>query len=622
MLFNKKIIRNTPSMKTFFKWLGITALILIVMTGAFATYEWKADKPFLFNNFLNRTLVKEALERPEILTSIGILDGIGITGHNAHLNDASEAASSASFERLKKVRETLLQYKDEDLSEDELLSKEIAMYLLNMLNDLETYQYHNYPFNQMSGAQSGFPSFMDAQHAISNVESVDNYIARLSESKRYYTQTLEGMRVREEKNIFPPTFVVDRLIDEMVGFIGTPASENVLYTSLEKKIDKTESITKEQKSELLAKVEVEIEKTVYPTYQMLIEYFTELRSKTNSDDGLWSMPQGADVYNLRLRFMTTTDYSADKIHNIGLGEVTRIQAEILSILDSEGFDIDQGFTSAINELASQERFYYPDTDAGREQILADYQTILDEIDEGLGNSFSMRPEAGMEVQRIPLFKEKTAPGAYYSPPSIDGSRPGVFYANLYDVKATPKYAMRTLAYHEGIPGHHFQIAIGMELDGLPIFRTLPLFTAYVEGWALYTEYLAWELGFQDDPFDNIGRLQAELFRAVRLVVDTGLHEKRWTREEAITYMINNTGMAESDVISEIERYVVMPGQATAYKVGMMKILDVREKAKTALGDMFVLSEFHDVVLKNGAVPLDILDQLIEKWVAEKIASAD
>jgi uncharacterized protein (DUF885 family) len=320
--------------------------------------------------------------------------------------------------------------------------------------------------------------------------------------------------------------------------------------------------------------------------------------------------------------MTTTDYSADKIHNIGLGEVTRIQAEILSILDSEGFDIDQGFTSAINELASQERFYYPDTDAGREQILADYQTILDEIDEGLGNSFSMRPEAGMEVQRIPLFKEKTAPGAYYSPPSIDGSRPGVFYANLYDVKATPKYAMRTLAYHEGIPGHHFQIAIGMELEGLPIFRTLPLFTAYVEGWALYTEYLAWELGFQDDPFDNIGRLQAELFRAVRLVVDTGLHEKRWTREEAITYMINNTGMAESDVISEIERYVVMPGQATAYKVGMMKILDVREKAKTALGDMFVLSEFHDVVLKNGAVPLDILDQLIEKWVAEKLASAD
>jgi uncharacterized protein (DUF885 family) len=591
-----------------------------VLAGIFATYEWKADKPFSFNNFLNRTLIKEALDSPETLTSIGILENIGITGHNAHLNDASEANSLALFKRLKKVRETLLQYKDDELNEDQLLSKEIAMYLLNMLDDMEKYQHHDYPFNQMSGAQSNFPSFMDAQHAISNVESVEHYISRLSESKRYYTQTLEGMRIRQEKNIFPPTFVVERVIDEMTGFIGTPATKNVLYTSLEKKIDESESITSEQKPELLAAVAAEIEKTVYPTYQMLIEYFTELKSKTNSDDGVWSMPQGEEVYNLSLRFMTTTDYSADKIHNIGLSEVARIQAEILSILASEGFDTTQGFTDSINQLASQERFYFPDTDEGREQILVEYQTILDEIDSGLGDSFSMRPEAGMEVKRIPLFKEKTAPGAYYYPPSLDGSRPGVFYANLYDIKATPKYSMRTLAYHEGIPGHHFQIAIGMELEDLPIFRTLPLFTAYVEGWALYTEYLAWELGFQDDPFDNIGRLQAELFRAVRLVVDTGLHAKRWTREEAITYMLNNTGVAESDVVSEIERYIVLPGQATAYKVGMMKILEVREKAKQALGDKFVLGEFHDVVLKNGAVPLDILDRLVAKWVAKKLAS--
>ncbi len=607
-------------MKVLFKWLGITSLALIVIPGASATYEWNAEKPFLFNNFLNRTLVKEALDSPETLTSIGILENLGITGHNAHLNDASDASSIALLQRLKKVRETMLQYKDEDLSEDELLSKDIAMYLLNLLDDLQTYQYHDYPFNQMSGMQSGFPSFMDAQHVISDVESVENYISRLSESKRYFTQTLEGMRVREEKNIFPPTFVVERVIDEITGFIGKPASENLLYTSLEKKIDKSASITREQKHKLLAKVEAQIDKTVYPTYQMLIEYFTVLKGKTNSHDGLWSMPQGEDVYNLRLRFMTTTDYSSEKIHNIGLDEVARIQGQILSILVSEGFDVTQGFTGAINELASQERFYYPDTSEGREQILTDYQTILDEIDEGLRDSFSMRPKARMEVKRVPLFKEKTAPGAYYSPPSIDSSRPGIFYVNLYDVKATPKYSMRTLAYHEGIPGHHFQIAIGLELEGLPIFRTLPLFTAYSEGWALYTEYLAWELGFQDDPFDNIGRLQAELFRAVRLVVDTGLHKKRWTRQEAITYMLNNTGMTESDVTAEIERYIVLPGQATAYKVGMMKILEVREKAKTALGDKFVLGEFHDVVLKNGAVPLDILDRLVGKWITKKLAS--
>jgi uncharacterized protein (DUF885 family) len=227
----------------------------------------------------------------------------------------------------------------------------------------------------------------------------------------------------------------------------------------------------------------------------------------------------------------------------------------------------------------------------------------------------------MKVKRIPLFKEKTAPGAYYQQPSIDGNRPGVFFANLYDIKATPTYSMRTLAYHEGIPGHHFQIAIAMELEGIPLFRTISPFTAYVEGWALYSEYLAWELGFQDDPFDNIGRLQAELFRAVRLVVDTGIHSKRWTREAAIEYMLNNTGMAESDVTSEIERYIVLPGQATAYKVGMMKILEVRAKAQKALGDKFSLGEFHDVILKNGAVPLDIMERLVDQYIEDKLKAS-
>ncbi|MGK0370881.1 MAG: hypothetical protein ACJAW1_001123, partial [Glaciecola sp.] len=381
----------------------------------------------------------------------------------------------------------------------------------------------------------------------------------------------------------------------------------------------SQKISDEHKADLLAQAASEIEETVYPAYQMLIDYFTTLYDKAGTDDGIWQMPRGDEVYKLALRFMTTTDYSADKIHTIGLGEVDRIQGEILAILASQGFDVSEGFTAAINELAAQERFYYPDTDEGRAQILVDYQTIIDEIDAGLGDTFLLRPKAGMEVKRIPLFKEKTAPGAYYQRPALDGSRPGVFFANLYDIKSTPKYGMRTLAYHEAIPGHHFQVSISMELEGVPIFRTLSPFVAYTEGWALYTEYLAWELGFQDDPYDNIGRLQAELFRAVRLVVDTGLHDKRWTRQFATQYMLENTGMAQSDVISEIERYIVLPGQATSYKVGMMKILEVREKAKTALGDKFVLGEFHDVILRNGAVPLDIMERLVDRWIADTLA---
>lgn len=610
-------------MKATFKWLGIAVLVVILLASAWATHEWKAEKPFSFNLFLNRTLIKEALDSPQTLTSIGVLDGIGFRGHNAHLDDNGEAASELTFERLKQAKSVLLQYKDEDLSEAELLSKEIALYLFDTLDGFAEYRYHNYPFNQMSGEQSGFPSFMDAQHLISDVKSIEHYISRLSESKRYYEQSLEGMRIREEKQIFPPQFVVQRVIDEMQGFVDVPAEDNILYTSLLNRMNDSiangADISEEQKTELLAKAAAEINQTVYPAYKMLIDYFTELKSKAGTEDGVWQMPQGDEVYKLALRFMTTTDYSADEIHNIGLAEVERIQSEILNILQGEGFDISQGFTPAIDEMASQERFYYPDTDEGREQILKDYQTIIDEIDAGLGDTFLVRPKAGMEVKRIPLFKEKTAPGAYYQGPALDGSRPGVFFANLHDIKATPTYSMRTLAYHEAVPGHHFQISISMELEGLPIFRTLSPFTAYTEGWALYTEYLAWELGFQDDPFDNIGRLQAELFRAVRLVVDTGIHAKRWTREEAIEYMLVNTGISESEAVSEIERYIVIPGQATAYKVGMMKILEVRQKAQDALGDKFVLGEFHDVVLKNGAVPLDILERLVDGWIAEKLA---
>lgn len=603
-------------MKTFFKWLGIVLLGIFIITGTVATHEWKADKPFSFRVFLDRTLIKHALKSPETLTSIGILDSIGITGHNAHLDDASEAASAEMFADLADAKQVLLQYKG--LNEDQQLSKEIALYLFDTIEEFEKYQHHNYPFNQMSGAQSNFPSFMDSQHAITDIESVENYISRLSESKRYFEQMIEGLDIREEKGIIPPKFVVRRVIDEMQGFVDKASTENILYTSLHEKMKKTKLIPSDQHNDLLKQTQTEIETTVYPTYKMLIAYFSELEGKAGTNDGIWQIPDGEDVYKLALRFFTTTDYSADQIHNIGLTEVERIQTEILSILGSEGFDIGAGFTSAINALANDERFYYPDTDEGREQILLDYQTILDEIDAGLGDAFSLKPKAGMEVKRIPLFKEKTAPGAYYQQPSIDGSRPGVFFANLYDIKATPTYSMRTLAYHEGIPGHHFQIAIAMELEGIPIFRTISPFTAYVEGWALYSEYLAWELGFQDDSFDNIGRLQAELFRAVRLVVDTGLHAKRWTREEAIEYMLVNTGMAESDVTSEIERYIVLPGQATAYKVGMMKILEVRAKAQKALGDKFLLGEFHDVILKNGAVPLDIMERLVDQYIEAKL----
>ena len=603
-------------MKTVLKRIGLGSLVLVLLLVALAAHEWFAKKPFFFRAFLDRSVVKMAFESPETLTSLGFLESVGITGHNAELDDDSPEAMDKTFAQVRDLRETLLSYSDADLDENQRISKDIALYLADFALVSEPYRYHNYPLNQLFGVQNGYPSFMQAQHQVHSVGDAENYLSRLQKVKLKFTQTLEGLKIREAKGIIPPKFVIDRVLTEMNDFVATPIQDNILYSSFKTKLADTD-ISADEQARLLAAAEADIKGYVHPAYQLFIDYFTQLQAKAGTDDGYWALPNGDLAYEQLLKFFTTTNYTADEIHAKGLAEVDRIQSEIMTILAAEGYDVSQGFSVAIEALAADPKFYYEDSDAGRAQILVDYQHILDEVNAGLGDAFRIRPEAGMEVVRIPEFKEKTAPGAYYQQPAIDGSRPGRFYANLYDIKATPKYGMRTLAYHEGIPGHHFQIAVAMELEGMPLIRKMAPFTAYIEGWALYSERLAWELGFQKDPFDNIGRLQAELFRAVRLVVDTGIHHSRWTREQAIDYMKKNTGMSDRDVTAEIERYIVMPGQATAYKVGMMKILELREKAKSALGNKFDLRDFHDVVLKNGAVPLDILETLVDRYIADK-----
>ncbi|WP_338253547.1 DUF885 domain-containing protein [Shewanella sp. M-Br] len=608
------------TLKTVLKRIGLGSLVLVLLLVALAAHEWFAKKPFFFRAFLDRSVVKMAFESPETLTSLGFLESVGITGHNAELDDDSPEAMDKTFAQVRDLHETLLSYSDTDLDENQRISKDIALYLADFALVSEPYRYHNYPLNQLFGVQNGYPSFMQAQHQVHSVGDAENYLSRLQKVKLKFAQTLEGLKIREAKGIIPPKFVIERVLTEMNEFVATPIQDNILYSSFKTKLADTD-ISADEQARLLAAAEADIKGYVHPAYQLFIDYLTQLQAKAGTDDGYWALPNGNLAYEQMLKFFTTTNYTADEIHAKGVAEVDRIQNEIMTILAAEGYDVGQGFSVAIEALAADPKFYYEDSDAGRAQILVDYQHILDEVNAGLGDAFRIRPEAGMEVVRIPEFKEKTAPGAYYQQPAIDGSRPGRFYANLYDIKATPKYGMRTLAYHEGIPGHHFQIAVAMELEGMPLIRKMAPFTAYIEGWALYSERLAWELGFQKEPFDNIGRLQAELFRAVRLVVDTGIHHSRWTREQAIDYMKKNTGMSDRDVTAEIERYIVMPGQATAYKVGMMKILELREKAKLALGDKFDLRDFHDVVLKNGAVPLDILETLVDRYIADK-KSAD
>ncbi len=605
--------------KKIFLWVLSIILVLLVSGGAFFAHEWYS-KPFFINNFFNRFAIKVALESPETLTSLHFLEEVGIRGHNAELDDSSPESTVALFDYIQKEYDVLKQYDESTLTEEEQLSKDVAEYLFELAKEFRPFVYHNYPVNQMFGVQNGFPTFMESQHQINDLRDAQDYVSRLNKLPRKFAQTLEGVKLRAERGILPPEFVVERVVDEMSAFTQKNVEENILYTALEQKLNKLDGIEESDKKQILTEARTAIISEVYPAYEELTRYFSGLGDKTNAQAGFWKLPDGDKAYSLALQFFTSTDYTPDYIHNVGLSEVTRIQQQIMQILSSEGYDISGGFSTSIEQLSSQERFYYPDTKAGREQILKDYQTIIDEIDAKIGSAFNIQAKASVKVERIPEFKEKTSPGAYYQPPALDGSRPGVFYANLYDIKATPKYSMRTLAYHEAIPGHHFQVAVAQELEELPFFRRMAPFTAYIEGWALYAERVAWEQGFLEDPYDNIGRLQAELFRAVRLVVDTGIHAKRWTRESAIDYMLNNTGMAKSDVIAEIERYIVMPGQACAYKVGMMKILELRAKVKKSLGDKFDLAEFHDVILKNGALPLDILEQLVDKYLEKKTQS--
>ncbi|WP_299181306.1 DUF885 family protein [uncultured Aquimarina sp.] len=602
-------------------WTSRTLLIILVL-GILWLVNLIWFKPFNINHFYDKVFVELALESPELTTSMGI--PVIYDWSKDELDDISDKKQWESFNKMKEDYETLQSYNFENQSDANKLNTKILGYYLEGLKEGEEFFYHDYPVNQMGGVQSSLPSLMENSHKLRDKSDAEAYITRLTKFETKFEQLIENLKIREDKGIIPPKFVMDRVIDEMNGFIGVNSNEdsavksNILYTNFETKIDEVEELSEEEKDTLKKQVEETILTNVFGAYKKLVTYFEELKKKATTDDGVWKLPNGEAFYRYQLKQRTTTDLDPEEVHNIGLSEVARIKNEMQEILSAEGYkDSTKTLGAIIQELNKEERFLFPNNDDGRKMVIDEYDRILSEISAGLDDAFDVRPKAGLEVKRVPEFKEEGSAGAYYTRPAMDGSRGGVFYANLRNVHESVKFGMKTLAYHEGIPGHHFQIAIQSELEGVPIFRTIGLFTSYIEGWALYSEQLAWELGFyENDPFGNLGRLQAEMFRAVRLVVDTGIHHKKWTREQAIDYMVQNTGMTTTEVTTEIERYIVWPGQACAYKIGMLKILELREKAKRQLGEKFDLRDFHNAVLKNGAVPLDVLEEIIDSYVED------
>ncbi len=577
-------------------------------------------KPWKIEHFYGRVFATFALRHPMMLSSMRLLEPVGLRFHNDDLDDMSVAFQELEAEWLEEQLGVLRSYDREGMSDAEGLSYDVLEWFLEDLVEGNRFPLHDYPVNQLGGIQSGLPEFMITTHHLGDARDAKDYIARVAKIGIAIDQVLGGLELREEQGVVPPRFVIEHVLREMRAFVGVAPTEQVLYTHFAEATEEIEGLQASERGELLTRLESRIQGTVYPAYHRLIDYFDRLEGIATTDDGVWKLPAGAEFYAWALAHHTTTDLSAEEIHQLGLYQVGEIQAEMRAILEEQGYEA-ADLAAAMNALNEEERFLYPDSDEGRERILADYQAMIDEIDAGLEPFFDRRPARGVEVRRVAEFRQATAPGAYYDPPSFDGSRPGVFYVNLRSVKEIPKFGMRTLAYHEAIPGHHFQLALAQEMEGVPFFRRVIPFTAYTEGWALYAERVAAENGFQEDPFDRLGYLTGQIFRAVRLVVDTGIHSKRWSREEAIDYMLANTGMPETDVVTEIERYIVNPGQACAYMVGQLKILSLRREAQERLGPAFDIRQFHNVVLGSGAVPLSLLEELVDRWIEERLAAA-
>ncbi len=604
--------------KRVLKWLlGIIGVLLLVAAVFAVNAIW--FRPWSISIFYTKVFAEFLFEEPELLSSLGLVEQFGITGHNGKLGDASPAHQQRQLDRTKKNLAQLRSYPLDKQNESQRLSTQVLDWFLDRAVEGERWQFHNYPVNQLFGAQSQFPSFMANTHRLLAPRDCEYYVQRLEALPRKFDQIMEGLRIREEKQIIPPRFVVEKVLKEMTAFVAQPAAENILASSFKTRAAKIDKLSEQQRADFQTRVESTVTAKVYPAYQKLIDYFTALLPKTTTDDGVWKLPDGEAFYAYMLHQNTTTKLNPAEIHALGVAEVARIEGEMRAILDANGY-AGQPIREAIDALGMDPRFLFSNDEPGRVAALAEYTRLIDQAVERSKLLFATIPKAKIEVRRVPEFKQATAPGAYYEGAALDGTRPGVFYANMREMSEVQKWSMPTLAYHEGVPGHHWQISIAQELKGLPQFRKLIPFTAYQEGWALYSEWLAKDAGwYEGDPFGDLGRLQAEMFRAVRLVVDTGIHAKRWPREQAIAYMLEKTGMGEKEVTAEIERYIVSPGQACAYKVGMLKIRELRSRAQQELGAKFDQREFHDAVLKNGALPLDILEQQINSYIARKKA---
>jgi len=600
------------------KWVlkALKYLFSVVLVGGLAAYLWFWALPVGLNNYVNKVSIQMVLDSPKMITSLGLVDNTVLDFHSDKLDSYTAESEDQALAFLREAREGLDDYGPEGLEGQELLSWKItAWFFDNILRSAE-HKYSGYRVNQISGVMVNMPQFLTDQHRIANEQAAVNYLARLKEFGRVIDEVKVRVLDDRDNGVVAPDFILDKALVGMRSFSDNPVANNPLVTSLQSSLDKLDDIDAERKAELVADATALVAEEIIPGYQDMISLFEELQLSANHDAGIWRLPNGQKIYIDALQSNTTTTLSAEQIHQTGLDEVARIESEMEAILVAQGYSTGS-FVERVQYLMQMPEHNFANTDEGRIEQIAYLNQVNDQLMANIGDYFITIPPQPLEILRVPEYAQDSSPGGYYMSPALDGSLPGRFYINQKNTTDNPRWTLPTLMFHEGAPGHHFQISASQLIEGVPLLRKLSPFTAYTEGWALYSERMVvTDMNiYADDPLGDLGRLQAEMFRAVRLVVDTGMHAKQWSREQAITYMLEKTGMTEAEVTREIERYVVWPGQATAYKVGQLALLDLRGLAEAELGDNFDLRQFHEMILMNGAMPLEILKESVTEWIA-------
>ena len=493
-----------------------------------------------------------------------------------------------------------------DLGEQDALSYRLFALTADRATSLWPYRDLGYVFDHRRGPHTSLPAFLINIHRVENEDHAAAYVSRIDGMGPILDTLIEESRERASNGVMPPDWVYPYIIADLESLIAA-GDENAVLQDFAGKVAALD-LGAAQEAALQSQAEMAWNDSALPAYRRLLTEMQRQQAIAPTDDGIWRLPQGEAYYAAQLNSYTTTDLSADEIHNIGLREVERIHGEMRAIMDQVGFE--GSLQDFFEYTRTGDQFFY----TTREEYLADAQAALDRITAKLPDYFGALPEAPMVIKPVEEFREKSAGKAFYQSPAPDGSRPGTYYVNLYNLRDMSKNELEALAYHEGLPGHHLQRALQTELGDLPPFRRFGGWTAYTEGWGLYSEELGKDMGMYTDPYSDFGRLGMELWRACRLVVDTGIHSKRWSREEAIQYLKDNTPNPEGDIVKAIERYVTTPGQATAYMIGKLKIMELREWARGELGDDFDIRGFHDAVLTSGPVPLSIMEENVKAWV--------